>query len=98
MKAFNSLDDTFVISVLKKSLVCITALLVRLRPQSRNKNLAQSMVVILPSTFNLKEGLGKMTLLWPTKILGIYFSYSINLMNQQNYCQTITNIHGILKL
>ena len=32
------------------------------------------------------------------KILGIYLSYKINLMNQKNYCQTITNIHGILKL
>ena len=32
------------------------------------------------------------------KILGVYFSYNINLMNQKNYCQTITNIHGILKL
>ena len=32
------------------------------------------------------------------KILGIYFSYNINLMNQKNYCQAITNIHGILKL
>ena len=31
------------------------------------------------------------------KILGIYFSYIINLMNQKNYCQTITN-HDILKL
>ena len=32
------------------------------------------------------------------KILGIYFSYNINLMNQKNYCETITSIHGILKL
>ena len=32
------------------------------------------------------------------KILGIYFSYNINLMNQKNYCQAITNIHGILKM
>ena len=32
------------------------------------------------------------------KILDIYFSYNINLMNQKNYCQTITSIHGILKL
>ena len=32
------------------------------------------------------------------KILGIYFSYDINLMNQKYYCQAITNIHGILKL
>ena len=32
------------------------------------------------------------------KILVIYFSYNINLMNQKNYCQTITNIHGNLKL
>ena len=32
------------------------------------------------------------------KILGVYFSYNINLMNQKNYCQAITNIHGILKL
>ena len=32
------------------------------------------------------------------KILGIYFSYNMNLMNQKNYCQTITNIHGVLKL
>ena len=32
------------------------------------------------------------------KILGIYFSYNINLMNQKNYCKTITSIHGILKL
>ena len=32
------------------------------------------------------------------KILGVYFSYNINLMNQENYCQAITNIHGILKL
>ena len=32
------------------------------------------------------------------KILGLYFSYNINLMNQKNYCQVITNIYGILKL
>ena len=32
------------------------------------------------------------------KILGIYFSYNINLMNQKNYCKTITSIHSILKL
>ena len=32
------------------------------------------------------------------KILGIYFSYNVNLMNQNNYCQAITNIHGILKV
>ena len=32
------------------------------------------------------------------KILGIYFSYNINLMNQKNYCQAITNIQGNLKL
>ena len=31
------------------------------------------------------------------KILGIYFSYNMNLMNQKNYCQAFTNIHGILK-
>ena len=32
------------------------------------------------------------------KILGVYFSYNINLMNKKNYCQAITNIYGILKL
>ena len=32
------------------------------------------------------------------KILGIYFSYNINLMNQKNYCKAITSIHGIFKL
>ena len=32
------------------------------------------------------------------KILGVYFSYNMNLMNQNNYYQAITNIHGILKL
>ena len=32
------------------------------------------------------------------KILGVYFSYNINLMNQKNYCKAITSIHGILKL
>ena len=32
------------------------------------------------------------------KVLGIYFSYNINLMNQKNYCKAITSIHGILKL
>ena len=32
------------------------------------------------------------------KILGVYFSYNINLMNPKNNCQAITNIHGILKL
>ena len=32
------------------------------------------------------------------KILGVYFLYNINLMNRKNYCQAITNIHGILKL
>ena len=32
------------------------------------------------------------------KILGIYFSYNVNLMNQNNYCQAITNIHGVLKV
>ena len=32
------------------------------------------------------------------KILGVYFSHSINLINYKNYCQAITNIHGILKL
>ena len=31
------------------------------------------------------------------KILGIYFSYDLNLMNQKNCRQAITNIHGILK-
>ena len=32
------------------------------------------------------------------KILGIYFSYTMNLMNQKNYCKAINNINGILKL
>ena len=32
------------------------------------------------------------------RILGIYFSYNINLNNQKNYCKAITSIHGILKL
>ena len=32
------------------------------------------------------------------KILGIYFSYKMNLMHQKNYCQAITNIHGVIKL
>ena len=32
------------------------------------------------------------------KILGSYFSYNINLMNQNNHCKTTTSIHGILKL
>ena len=31
-------------------------------------------------------------------ISGIYFSCNKNLMNQENYCEAITNIHGILKL
>ena len=31
-------------------------------------------------------------------MLGVYFSYNINLLNQKNYCQAIPNIHGILKL
>ena len=31
-------------------------------------------------------------------VLGIYFSYNINIMNQKNYCKAITSIHGILKL
>ena len=30
------------------------------------------------------------------KILGIYFSYIMNLMNQKNYCQVITNIQNNL--
>ena len=29
------------------------------------------------------------------KVLGVYFSYNINLMNKKNYCQAITNIHGM---
>ena len=32
------------------------------------------------------------------KILGICFSFDINLMNQKNYCKAISSIHGILKL
>ena len=32
------------------------------------------------------------------KILGVYFSYNVNMMNQKKYCKTITSIHGILKL
>ena len=32
------------------------------------------------------------------KVLVFYFSYKLNLMNEKNYCQTITNIYGILKL
>ena len=32
------------------------------------------------------------------KIIVIYFSYNLNLMNQKNYCKAITSIHGILKL
>ena len=32
------------------------------------------------------------------KILRIYFSYNINLMNRKNYCQATTNLQGILKL
>ena len=32
------------------------------------------------------------------KLLGIYFSYNINLTNQKNYCKAITSIRGILKL
>ena len=32
------------------------------------------------------------------KILSIYFSYNINLMNQKNCCKAITSIHGILQL
>ena len=31
-------------------------------------------------------------------ISGIYLSYNMNLMYQNNYCEAITNIHGILKL
>ena len=31
------------------------------------------------------------------KILGIYFSYNINLMNLQNYWKGVTSVHGILK-
>ena len=31
-------------------------------------------------------------------ILGIFFWYNINLMNQKNYCKAITSVHGILKL
>ena len=31
-------------------------------------------------------------------ILGIYFWYNMNLINQKNDCQTITSIYGILKL
>ena len=32
------------------------------------------------------------------KILGIHFSYNMNLMNQKNYCKAINSIYGILKL
>ena len=32
------------------------------------------------------------------KILGIYLSHSKKLMDQNNYCETISNIHGILTL
>ena len=32
------------------------------------------------------------------KVLVFYFSYKMSLMNEKNYCQTITNIYGILKL
>ena len=32
------------------------------------------------------------------KILGIYFSCNMNLMNKKKYCQPVTNISGILKL
>ena len=32
------------------------------------------------------------------KILNIYFSYNINLINQKNYCKAIISIHSILKL
>ena len=32
------------------------------------------------------------------KILVIYFSYNMKLMNQKNYCHAVTNILGILKL
>ena len=32
------------------------------------------------------------------KILGIYFSYNMNLMNQKITVKLITNIHGISKL
>ena len=32
------------------------------------------------------------------KILSIYFSHNINLMNQKNCCKAITSIHGILQL
>ena len=31
------------------------------------------------------------------KILGIYFLYNMNLMNQQNYCKSDTSIRCILK-
>ena len=31
-------------------------------------------------------------------ILGSYFTYNMELINQNNYCQAITNIHVILKL
>ena len=29
------------------------------------------------------------------KISSIYFSYNIHLMNQKNYCNAITSIHGM---
>ena len=32
------------------------------------------------------------------KILGIYISYNIKLMNQKNYYEAIASIHGNLKL
>ena len=28
-------------------------------------------------------------------VLGISFSYTLNLINQKNYCQAITKIYGI---
>ena len=64
-KAFDSLDHTFVIFVLKKfgfgnNFVSWIETLI--------SNLAQSIALLLPSTFILKEGLAKVTLFWPISL------------------------------
>ena len=61
-KAFDSLDHTFVISVLKNIGFGETLI--------SNKNLVSSMVVILPNTFILKAGLTKVAIFWPIFFLG----------------------------
>ena len=92
-KAFDSLDHTFVISAFKKFGFFFSGLkpiISKCEICGLGPLKGVEMEVCGMQSVDLTRD--------AIKILGVYFSYNINLINQKNYCQATTNTHGILKL